>query len=174
MKEKIRERAFTYIAMEIINYSLMIYEIFLVGLTVEQSLVCRIFTSFTDLIMLFFFFNTKFIWNEKAENNKLKNHLLAGVKMGIQFPVVYVIKISTANTLFIPLLQKLGMNIDVIHWSKIVISLFLAITVCFLGGFLYSRYRRKIIMFFNKIRIKIRILKKLKNILYPKIPKRVL
>lgn len=173
MKEKIREKVFTYIAMEIINYSLMIYEIFILGLTIEQSLVCRIFTSFTDLIILLLFFNTKFLWNEKAKNDKLKNHLLAGVKMGIQFPIAYAIKISTANRLLIPLLQKLGMDINVIHWSKIVISLLLAIAVCFLGGFLYSLYRQKINIFFNKIKIKIKIFQKLKNI-NKIIPKRVL
>ena len=167
-KNKLRERVCIYILMEIGNYSLMIYEVFILGLSVEQSLVCRIFTSFSDLLMVFLFFNVKFLWNEAEKNDKLKNHLKAGLKMGIQFPITYAIKVTIANTIFIPILQRLGMNIDVIHWTKIVISLSLAMTICFLGGFFYSLYRQKIIIFFNKIKI----FEKIKNII--KIPKGVL
>jgi hypothetical protein len=170
MKKKIKERLLTYLIMEIINYSLMIYEIYILGLSPAQSLVCRMFTSFTDLIMIFFFFNTKFLWNEKEKNNKLKNHLLAGVKMGIQFPFAYAIKIAVANKLFIPFLKKSGIDIDLIHESKIVITLSLAIIVCFIGGFLYSLYREKITIFFDKIKI----FKKLKNMFQKIVPKRVL
>jgi len=151
MKEKTKEILISYLFLELQNYATMPYEIFLIGFTFWQSFICRIFASITDLILLYYFFNTKVIWNPKKNNNSIKHHLLGGLKLAIQSPPVYALKIVFVNLFIIPFFQKLGSGIEIIKWNDVGLTLIISVIFCFVVGFLYSLFRKQILNFYKKI-----------------------
>lgn len=80
--------------------------------------------------MVFFFFGTKKIWDPNKVNKTIKDHLLAGVKLLIQFPFVYFLKILFVNLVVIPKLQSMGSEIETISQSNIITAII--VTVIFL------------------------------------------
>ncbi|HPT08455.1 MAG TPA: hypothetical protein PLE28_02050 [bacterium] len=150
-KDRKREMLISYLFLELQNYATIPYEVFLIGFTFWQSFICRVFASFTDLILLYYFFDTKIIWNPKKNNNKFKNHLLSGLKLVVQSPPLYALKIVFVNLFIIPLFQKLGSNIEIIEWNNIGLTLIISILFCFTVGFFYSLFRKQILKFYKKI-----------------------
>ncbi len=140
-----KERLLFYLALEVINYLILPYEVYLIGFSFAQSLVCRIFASITDLVVVIFFFNTKKIWDAEKPNKTAVDHLLAGVKLLIQFPVIYVLKVVFVNTTAIPQLQEWGFKIEAISWNNIGTTLIFAVIFCLLFGALYSILRDRIV-----------------------------
>jgi hypothetical protein len=143
MKEKI----IFYLMMEAANYATIFYEVYIIGLSWEQSLVCRLFASLTDLIVLIFFFNNKGVWKKiwdpQKKHRTFKSHLMAGVKLLVQFPVIYFIKVIFVNSLVIPELKSWGIEIELIGWNNLMIAVVLTVIFCLLFGTLFSFLREK-------------------------------
>jgi hypothetical protein len=140
-----KERLLFYLAMEVINYLILPYEVYLIGFSFAQSLVCRVFASVTDLAVVIFFFNTKKIWDAEKTDKTALDHLLAGVKLLIQFPVIYVLKVIFVNMIAIPRLQKWGFQIEIISWDNIGTTLIFAVIFCLFFGALYSIFRDRML-----------------------------
>lgn len=147
-----KERLLFYVVMEIINYAILPYEVYLVGFSFEQSLICRLFASLTDLVVVIFFFNTKSIWDPEKENKTIKDHLLAGVKLLVQFPIIYILKVMFVNSVAIPKLQNLGFEIERISWSNIGVTIVMSVLFCLAMGVLYSVFRERILSLFGLLK----------------------
>lgn len=149
MKGKLKERVIFYLMMEVFNYSILFYEVYIIGFSFEQSLVCRLFASITDLIVVIFFFNNKKIWDAEKENKTIKDHFLAGIKLLIQFPPIYILKVIFVNLLVVPKLQGLGLTIEKISWESIGTTITVASIFCLVAGIAYSVLQKKIQKIFN-------------------------
>lgn len=145
------EKVVFYIILEIVNYAILPYEVFVLKFSFRQSLVCRLFTSLTDIIIVFFFLGTDAVWSIEKEDKNIVDHVLAGIKLASQSPIIYALKIIIVNQLIIRGLQKLTLKIDIISWPKIGQAMISATILCFVSGVLYSIFRGEMILFLKEL-----------------------
>ncbi|PKM91491.1 hypothetical protein CVU82_02750 [Candidatus Falkowbacteria bacterium HGW-Falkowbacteria-1] len=141
------ERIVFYIMLELVNFLILPYEVLVLKFSFKQSLICRLFTSLTDIVIVFFFLSTDGVWSSKEIDRNIVDHFLAGVKLASQSPVIYIAKIIFVNNVVIRGLQKLNLKISLITWPNIGKAMISAITFCFVSGALYSIFREEILEF---------------------------
>ncbi len=149
-----KEKLLFYLLVEVLNYAALPYEVYIIGFSFEQSIICRIFASLTDLIVVFLFFGVKKVWDPNKENKTIVDHLLAGVKLLIQFPVMYFLKVLFVNLVVIPRLQNWGVEVMLITQKNITTAVVTTIIFCLTGGVLYSIFRKKILLVLKIFKIR--------------------
>lgn len=149
------EKLFFYLILEMINYSIMPYEIFVLKFSFRQSIICRLFASLTDIFVVYFFLSTNNIWSVSQEKIRSIDHILAGIKLASQSPIVYIIKIVFVNQIIIKRLQKWHVKIEIINWPKIGKAMLSMLIICFIGGTTYSIFRAEILLFLKELLAKL-------------------
>ncbi|MFA4942396.1 MAG: hypothetical protein WC564_02045 [Patescibacteria group bacterium] len=140
-----KEKWSFYCLLQALNYIVLPYEVLVIGFSFEQSLICRLFGSLTDLIVIFFFFESKIIWDVKKEGKNILDHFMAGIKMLVQLIPIYILKILFVNFLVIPQLDSLGIAVTIISSENIKEAILISVVGSLLIGMVYSIFREKIL-----------------------------
>jgi len=134
------EKIVFFLLLEVINWSIMPYEIFVLKFSFRQSLVCRLLTVVTDVIFLFYFLQIDVIWTSQSSYEGFE-HIFAGIKMAPASVLFLFVKLLFVNQVIIRLLQKVKINISLITWKKIGLSIISSVALNLIAGTIYSIFR---------------------------------
>lgn len=134
------EKILFFLLLEVINWSIMPYEIFVLKFSFRQSLVCRLLTVVSDIIFLFYFLELDVIWTSQSSYEGFK-HIYAGIKMAPASVLFLFVKLLFVNQVIIRLLQKVKLKISLITWKKIGLSIISSVALNLIAGTVYSIFR---------------------------------
>lgn len=143
------EKIVFFLLLEIINWSIMPYEIFVLKFTFRQSLICRLFTVATDILFLFYFLDIDVIWASKTSYEGFE-HIFAGIKMVPASVIFLFAKLLFVNQIIIRILQRIKVKISLISWSKIGWSILSSVALNLIAGTIYSVFRIEFITFLKE------------------------
>ncbi len=144
------EKIIFFLLLEVINWSIMPYEIFVLKFSFKQSLVCRLLTVITDIIFLFYFLDLDVIWTAKSSYEGFE-HIFAGIKMVPASVLFLFVKLLFVNQVIIRFLQKLKIKISIISWGKIGLSILSSIALNLIAGTIYSIFRVELLSFLKTL-----------------------
>lgn len=132
--EQIKKIVFFYFLMLLTNLGVFIYEVFIIRILIEQSLIFRGVALFTDGLMAIMFIGSFKNLELKVFNffnlNIGRHWIISGFKLAIIGPTAYLIKIFTINFL----LNLLKLGIPPVTADKIILAYIIAFFFSFLGG----------------------------------------
>ena len=122
------------------NFGIFLYEVLVIKMLVEQSLIFRGVALLTDGIMAIVFVGSFKDLELKIFNffnlNLGRHWIISGLKLAIIGPTAYLIKIFIINFL----LNLLKLDIPIVNFNKILLAYIIAFFASFLGGVVWDLF----------------------------------
>lgn len=123
------------------NLGIFFYEVWLVGMSLDQSLVARVITLATDVVEAILFINSSFFQDLaisilKACHVRTWNWIESGLKLAVIGPTIYGLKLLIFNSF----LCCLDLGIKPIGLNKIWLAYSISFSLSFSWGAVYALF----------------------------------
>ena len=143
LSEQLKKILFFYFFMLLANLGIFLYEVLVINMLIEQSLIFRGVALLTDGVMAVLFiesFKDLEIKVFKFFNLNLGRHwIISGLKLAIIGPTAYLIKIFIINFV----LDLLKLDVPPVVFNKILLAYIIAFLLSFLGGAAWDLFLEK-------------------------------